>query len=502
MASVGRPYLLGIISLLLASMPLLSLMQFPAINFTKVGKGTISTHSLLLKLHKIIVFVKPSIAKGTRDFLPLQARRRNYIFATIREVFEKYGFSPIETPAIELLSTLTGKYGEEGDRLLFKILNNGDFLKKADKKAIEEGNSNGVIPSIAKRGLRYDLTVPFARFVVMHQNEIAFPFKRYQIQPVWRADRPQKGRYQEFYQCDVDVVGSDSLMYEAELVQIYSEVFDRLKVPAKIRYNNRKILAGIAEVAGIADQMTTMTVAIDKLDKVGQEGVDKELRERGISDEAIATIGRILNITDLDTLATEFANSETGLKGIEEIKEMLNYLSSTTLANEAIFDITLARGLSYYTGCIFEVNAIGVKMGSIGGGGRYADLTSIFGKKGLSGVGVSFGAARIYDVMEELNLFPEETSNTLSVLFVAFNKNNHRYAFDCLNKVRAAGINADLYPEPAKFQKQMKYANNINVPYVVVIGDEEMESESLALKNMTTGEQVKLSLDEIIATVQ
>ncbi|MEL7220355.1 MAG: histidine--tRNA ligase [Bacteroidota bacterium] len=447
--------------------------------------------------------MKPSIPKGTRDFLPQQVNRRNYIFNTIRQVFIKYGYQAIETPVMEKLDTLTGKYGEEGDRLLFKVLNNGDYLKKANQEALDARNSNQLTSSISKRGLRYDLTVPFARFVVMHQNDLSFPFKRYQIQPVWRADRPQKGRYQEFYQCDVDVVGSKSLSYEAELVQIYDEVFSTLKIQTVTRINNRKVLAGIADVAGIPDQMIEMTVAIDKLDKIGIEGVRKELDQRGISAEAIATIERILAIKELDQLKTALSTSETGLLGVEEIMTVMNYLDGYEIQNRFEFDITLARGLSYYTGCIFEANVDTtahptIKMGSIGGGGRYEDLTSMFGMRDMSGVGVSFGAERIYDVLEELDLFPSQDAAALKVLLIAFDQQSHLYAFRCLNKLRAAGINADLYPDPVKLNKQMKYANERQVPYTIVIGDNEMESGQLALKDMQNREQELLSLDDII----
>ncbi len=442
--------------------------------------------------------MKPSIPKGTRDFTPEQVSKRNYIFDTIKKVFIKYGYQPIETPVMENLSTLTGKYGEEGDKLLFKVLNNGDYLKKADKQAIADGNSTKLTSSISKRGMRYDLTVPFARFVVMHQNEISFPFKRYQIQPVWRADRPQKGRYQEFYQCDVDVVGSDSLMYEAELVQIYDEVFATLGVKAEIKVNNRKILEGIAEAAGIADQFMDMTIAIDKLDKIGIEGVRKDLAGRGISEAAIDKIEKMLGVTSLAPLKELFADSPTGLKGIEELEEFHKYFDLKTPTNDVVFDITLARGLSYYTGCIFEVKAKDVKMGSIGGGGRYDYLTGNFGLKNVSGVGVSFGAARIFDVMEELDLFPKERGDSLKLLFVTFDDAAHKYAFDCLNKVRAAEINADLYPSPAKMKKQMKYANDRKVPFVAVIGSNEVEAQKVQLKNMETGEQTLLSIEEVI----
>ena len=451
--------------------------------------------------------MKPSIPKGTRDFLPQQVNRRNYIFDTIRSVFVKYGYQSIETPVMENLSTLTGKYGEEGDRLLFKVLNNGDFLKKADAAALEAGDSTKVIPSISKRGLRYDLTVPFARFVVMYQNDLSFPFKRYQIQPVWRADRPQKGRYQEFYQCDVDVVGSDSLSYEAELVQIYDEVFGKLGVKTITRINNRKVLAGIAEVAGIPDQMVEMTVAIDKLDKIGLDGVVNELRQREIGETAIEQISTILEIKDLDALATALQSSETGMQGVEEIKTVFAYLEGYELSNQLQFDVTLARGLNYYTGCIFEVNVDtaehpDVKMGSIGGGGRYADLTSVFGLKNMPGVGVSFGAERIYDVLEELELFPAEDSAALKVLFIAFDEKSHRYAFRCVNRLRAADINADLYPDPVKLKKQMKYANDRQVPFVILIGDNEMESGELTFKNMQSGEQEQLTIETIMERLQ
>ncbi|MEY4904244.1 MAG: hypothetical protein RLZZ292_2059 [Bacteroidota bacterium] len=445
--------------------------------------------------------MKPSIPEGTRDFSPEQVFKRTYIFDTIKKVFSKYGYAPIETPTMEKLSTLTGKYGEEGDRLLFKILNNGDFLAKANKEAIAAGNSTKLISSISERGLRYDLTVPFARYVVMHQNDIDFPFKRYQIQPVWRADRPQKGRYREFYQCDCDVVGSGSLMYEAELMQIYDEVFHHLNLNVAIKINNRKVLEGIAEAAGIKEKFIDMTVAIDKLDKVGMEGVEKELTERGIGSEAIEKIKQILDVKTLAPLKVLFADSPIGLKGIEELETFHTYFDLFEIKNELVFDITLARGLNYYTGCIFEVQAKDAKMGSIGGGGRYDDLTGVFGLKGVSGVGISFGAERIYDVMEELNLFPTETTNSLKVLFVAFDAATHLFAFDCLTKLRKAGINADLYPEPTKMQKQMKYANARDVPYVAIVGETEMQEGKIMLKNMGTGEQQLLSVAEIIAIV-
>lgn len=446
--------------------------------------------------------MKPSIPKGTRDFGPEEVNKRNYIFDTIRSVFVKYGFQPIETPVMEKLSTLTGKYGEEGDKLLYKVLNNGDFLKKADQQAIADGNSTGLIASIADKGMRYDLTVPFARYVVMHQNDIAFPFKRYQIQPVWRADKPQKGRYREFFQCDADVVGSKSLMNEAELMQIYDEVFARLGVNVEIKINNRKVLYGMAEAAGIADQFMDMTIAIDKLDKIGMEGVRREMGAKGIPEAAMDQIEVMLKVDQLEPLKELMASSETGLQGIEELEKFHHYFDTYAAKNEVNFDITLARGLNYYTGCIFEVKAKDVEIGSIGGGGRYDDLTSVFGLKDVSGVGISFGADRIYLVMEELGLFPEEAVNGLQLLFVTFDEPAHDYAFKCLHEVRAAGINAELFPEPAKMKKQMKYANARQVPYVVVVGSNEMESGRLGFKNMASGEQQDLTLAEIIDLLQ
>lgn len=442
--------------------------------------------------------MKASILKGTRDFGPAVVARRNYIFDTIRQIFVKFGYQPIETPAMEKLSTLAGKYGDEGDQLLFKILNNGPFLSKADEKGLAERDESRVLPSISKRGLRYDLTVPFARFVVMHQNDLSFPFKRYQIQPVWRADRPQANRYQEFYQCDVDVVGSDSLMYEAELVQIYDEAFHALKLPVEIKVNNRKILAGMAEAAGIADRFMDMTIAIDKLDKIGIDGVRDEMHKKNIPDAAIDTIEELLEVKGLDELEAKFAEAPTGRQGIEELRQFHRYFDKYRARNEVNFDITLARGLNYYTGCIFEVKAKGVQMGSIGGGGRYADLTSVFGLKNVSGVGVSFGADRIYNALEELDLFPDTFRDELQVLLVALDQEAHEYAYEQVLQLRAAGINADLYPEPAKMKKQMKYANDRGVPYVIIIGSEEMKSGKLSLKLMESGEQVKKDLTEIM----
>ena len=442
--------------------------------------------------------MKPSVPKGTRDFSPEQVFKRNYIFNVIRSVFENYGYRPIETPTMENLSTLTGKYGNEGDKLLFKVLNNGDFLSKANEEALQQRDSNQLLPSISKRGLRYDLTVPFARYVVMHQNDIAFPFKRYQIQPVWRADRPQKGRYQEFYQCDADVVGSTSLIYEAELAQIYDQVFATLGIEVQIRLNNRKVLAGIAEIAGISEQMVDMTVAIDKLDKVGMDGVCTEMEKRGIAQQSILKIRNLLESATIENLKEQLVGSDIGMQGIAELEEVLLLTRPNERTNEVKFDITLARGLNYYTGCIFEITTEVVKMGSLGGGGRYDDLTGIFGMKNVSGVGISFGAARIFDVMEELNLFPSQQENNIQVLFVAFNKATLQFAFECVTDVRKAGIKADIYPDPGKLKKQLKYADARNVPFVALIGDTELDSGTATLKDMKSGEQENLSIDLLI----
>ena len=442
--------------------------------------------------------MKPSIPKGTRDFSPAEVARRKHIFDTIRNVFEKYGYQPIETPVMENLSTLTGKYGEEGDKLLFKVLNNGDFLAKADENALAEKNSTQLVASISKRGLRYDLTVPFARYVVMYQHELSFPFKRYQIQPVWRADRPQKGRYQEFYQCDADVVGSDALMYESELALIYDEVFQALGIPVVISINNRKLLHGIAEVAGISGQMMDMTIALDKLDKIGWTGVHEEMAARGIPEAAAQKIAAILQSDGLEGIAAALVGSETGTKGVEELREVFRYLETSPPKHEVTLDLTLARGLNYYTGCIFEVKAKGVAMGSIGGGGRYDDLTGIFGMPGVSGVGISFGAERIYDVMVELDLFPAHNPNELQLLIMAFDEAAHLYAFRCLQFFRSRGITADLYPEPGKLKKQMKYANARQVPFVALVGETELQSGTLSLKNMESGTQELLEPEAVL----
>ncbi len=443
--------------------------------------------------------MKPSIPKGTRDFLPQQVAKRNYIFSVIKQAFQTYGYVPIETPVMEKLSTLTGKYGEEGDKLLFKILNNGDFLKKADQQAIADGQSAKLVSSIADRGLRYDLTVPFARFVTMHQNDISFPFKRYQIQQVWRADRPQKGRYREFYQCDADVVGSDSLMYEAELIQLFDKVYTDLGIAVTLKINNRKVLYGIAESQGIADQFMAMTISMDKLDKIGEEKVVAEMTARDIPEAAARKVIDILAIDSLDKLEKVFeGTSETGLKGIEELRTFHQYLDPTPLSNSLKFDISLARGLSYYTGCIFEVAANDVAIGSIGGGGRYDDLTGVFGLKGVSGVGISFGFARIYDVMEELKLFPESVTKNIDLLLVAFDEDCHRHGFQLLSELRKKGIASDLYPAPVKLKKQMKYADDIHAPYVLLIGSKEMEAKVYTLKNMSSGEQTEVDLETLV----
>ena len=445
--------------------------------------------------------IKPQNAKGTRDFGPLETQRRNFIFDTVKKHFSAHGFVPIETPAVENIDVLTGKYGEEGDRLLFKILNSGDYLKKANEQELVSKDIKSLTKKISDRGLRYDLTVPFARFVAKNRNDLSFPFKRYQIQPVWRADRPQKGRFREFFQCDADVVGSESLMYEAELVKIYDEVFSRLNVNAEIKVNNRKVLFGLAEAAGIEGQFMDMTMAIDKIDKIGEEGVIKEMSDRGISKESADQVLSNLTIDNLDDLEKAFVNSPTGLKGIEELRKLHSYLDRTETKNQISFDISLARGLTYYTGCILEVVSKDVKIGSIGGGGRYADLTSTFGLKGVSGVGISFGAARIFDVMEELNLFPENIDQNLKVLLVAFDDDTHAHAFEVLSQLRAQNIPSDLYPSPTKLKKQMKYANDMNVPYVILIGSEEKKSGKLTLKNMVTGEQSNLSIVDIIESL-
>lgn len=439
-----------------------------------------------------------------RDFAPEELNKRTYIFNIIRQTFQKFGFEQIETPTMENLSTLTGKYGEEGDQLLYKVLNSGDFLSGADEEALNSRNAKKLAFSIAEKGLRYDLTIPFARFVVMNQNDIVFPFKRYQIQPVWRADRPQKGRYREFYQCDADVVGSNSLLNEVELVQIYDEVFAKLHIPQiEIKINNRKILAGIAEVAGISEQLTSFTVAIDKLDKIGVDGVKKELAERNIPD---STLLPLLETQDMDNakklnyLEKHLAKSEMGLKGVEELRTILGMLALVQMSGTSLaIDITLARGLNYYTGAIFEVKAKSVQMGSIGGGGRYDDLTGMFGLPGVSGVGISFGADRIYDVMEELGLFPKGSFGHTKAIFINFGGNLQTEAFKYLQKVRQADIKAELYPSADKIAKQMKYADRKQIQFAIFLGEEELQQHKVKAKNLITGEENLLTEEQLIS---
>ncbi len=446
--------------------------------------------------------MKPSLPKGTRDFLPDAATKRQYLFGVIASVFRKYGFAPIETPAMENMTTLTGKYGEEGDRLLFRVLNNGDFLSGADTDALSRQDSAALAPSIAKRGMRYDLTVPFARFVVMNQNDLPFPFKRYQIQPVWRADRPQKGRYQEFYQCDVDVVGSKSLLYETELVQIYDEVFTALGLPVVIRLNHRQILTGIAEVCRIPEHLTSMTTAIDKWDKIGESGVRAEMQKRGIPENGIDQIISILAEGSLDKLSETLHESIPAINGIKDIEQVLQYLGRTSLHNRFEFDIRLARGLDYYTGCIFEVAAVDADMGSLGGGGRYDDLTAVFGMPGTPGVGISFGAERIFDVMESQKLFPSSLKSAPQILFIALSEEALMFAFIAATEVRKQGISADIYPEPSKVQKQMRYANQLGVSFVAIVGDDELHTQTVMLKNMETGDQKNMTVAELVKSLE
>lgn len=449
---------------------------------------------------------KPSIPKGTRDFSPVEMAKRNYIFNTIREVYHLYGFQQIETPAMENLSTLMGKYGEEGDKLLFKILNSGDCFAGISGEELSEMNPLKFAAKACEKGLRYDLTVPFARFVVQHRNEISFPFKRYQIQPVWRADRPQKGRYREFYQCDGDVVGSDSLINEVELIQIMDEVFRRFGICVCIKMNNRKILSGIAEIIGEAEKIVDITVAIDKLDKIGLDHVNEELRSKGLSEEAIAKLQPIILLTGsnsekIATLRELLASSETGLKGVEELDFILERVSHTPLQATLELDLTLARGLNYYTGAIFEVKALDVQIGSITGGGRYDNLTGVFGLNGVSGVGISFGADRIFDVLNQLDLYPADSLQTTQLLFTNFGKQEETYLLPLIAQVRQAGIRTELYPEAAKMKKQMSYADAKKIPYVAIVGETEMEAAKINLKNMITGEQQLVSLDELIDTL-
>ena len=450
---------------------------------------------------------KPSIPKGTRDFSPIEMAKRNYIFNTIKEVFLLYGFQQIETPAMENLSTLMGKYGEEGDKLLFKMLNSGDYLKNAPAEMLEQHDYIHLIPKISEKGLRYDLTVPFARYVVMHRNDIQFPFKRYQIQPVWRADRPQKGRYREFYQCDADVVGSDSLMNEIELVGMIDEVFKRFGINVIIKINNRKVLSGIAEVIGAPDKIVDITVAIDKIDKIGLENVNAELLEKGLSQEAVDALQPLLTLSGsneekLATLSTLLASSEVGMKGVGELSYVLSNSEAQQPNGVVELDVSLARGLNYYTGTIIEVKAKDVAIGSITGGGRYDNLTGVFGMPGTSGVGISFGADRIYDVLNTLNLYPKDTLASTKVLFVNFGEKEGAQSLQYVMKLRANGIPAEIYPDSTKMKKQMSYANDKNVAYVAMVGETEMANGTIALKCMETGEQENLTIDEVISKLK
>ena len=446
---------------------------------------------------------KPSIPKGTRDFGQQEMAERNYIFDTVKRVFRTFGYSQIDTPAMENLSTLLGKYGEEGDKLLFKVLNSGDWCQGLDPEMMQNSSIGALTNKVCEKGLRYDLTVPFARFVTQYRNDISFPFKRFQIQPVWRADRPQKGRYREFYQCDVDVVGTDSLVSELELIQIVEEVYRRLGINVCLKLNNRKILSGIAEVVGAADKIVDITVAIDKLDKIGIEKVNEELRERGLTEEQVEKLQPILNMTGstaekLATLREVLATSEVGLKGIEETETIFALCEAAGVELNIELDLTLARGLNYYTGAIFEVKALDVQMGSITGGGRYDNLTGIFGMPGVSGVGISFGADRIYDVLTELDLFPAEALEQTQVLFATFGQEELRYALTWARELRAKGIRTEVFPEPTKMKKQMGYADSNHIPFVAIVGGDEMAQQKVMLKDMTTGEQALVTLEEII----
>ena len=449
---------------------------------------------------------KPGIPKGTRDFSPVEMAKRNYIFNTIRDVYHLYGFQQIETPSMEMLSTLMGKYGEEGDKLLFKIQNSGDYFSGITDEDLLSRNAAKLASKFCEKGLRYDLTVPFARYVVMHRDEITFPFKRYQIQPVWRADRPQKGRYREFYQCDADVVGSDSLLNEVELMQIVDTVFTRFGIRVCIKINNRKILTGIAEIIGEADKIVDITVAIDKLDKIGLDNVNKELAEKGISEEAIAKLQPIIllsgtNAEKLATLKTVLSDSETGLKGVEESEFILDTLQTMGLKNEIELDLTLARGLNYYTGAIFEVKALDVQIGSITGGGCYDNLTGVFNMAGVSGVGISFGANHIFNVLNQLELYPKEAVNGTQLLFINFGEKEAAFSMGILSKARAAGIRAEIFPDAAKMKKQMSYANVKNIPFVAIVGENEMNEGKAMLKNMESGEQQLVTAEELIGAL-
>jgi histidyl-tRNA synthetase len=459
------------------------------------------------KLNRIIMAAKPGIPKGTRDFSPVEMAKRNYIFNTIRDVFHLFGYQQIETPSMENLSTLMGKYGDEGDKLLFKIQNSGDYFNGITDEELLSRNAVKLASKFCEKGLRYDLTVPFARYVVMHRDEISFPFKRYQIQPVWRADRPQKGRYREFYQCDADVVGSNSLLNEVELVQMIDRVFGKFGVRVSIKINNRKILTGIAEIIGEADKIVDITVAIDKLDKIGLENVNAELASKGIPQEAIDKLQPIIllsgsNEEKLETLKTVLATSEAGLKGVEESEFIFKTVSALGVKSEVELDLTLARGLNYYTGAIFEVKALDVQIGSISGGGRYDNLTGVFGMDGMSGVGISFGADRIFDVLNQLDLYPKEAVNGTELLFVNFGDKEAAYCLPILTKVREAGVRAEIYPDASKMKKQMGYANDKQIPFVAIVGENEMNEGKLTLKNMTTGEQSLVTPDELLAVVK
>ena len=449
---------------------------------------------------------KPSIPKGTRDFSPMEMAKRNYIFDTIKQVYQLYGFQQIETPAMETLGTLMGKYGEEGDKLLFKVLNSGDYLSKVTPEELAERNSLRLAAKLCEKGLRYDLTVPFARYVVMHREELQLPFKRYQMQPVWRADRPQKGRYREFWQFDGDIVGSDSLLNEVELMQIVDTVFSRFGVRVQIKINNRKILTGIAEVIGAAEKIVDITVAIDKLDKIGLDNVNQELREDGLSDEQIEKLQPIISLEGtndekLNTIAEVLATSETGLKGVEETRFILDTLKTLGLKNEIQLALTLARGLNYYTGAIFEVKALDVQIGSITGGGRYDNLTGIFGMPGISGVGISFGVDRIFDVLNALDCYPKDATNGTQLLFINFGEKETAYCLPSVAKAREAGIRTEIFPDSTKMKKQMSYANAKQIPFVALAGENEMAAGKLTLKNMETGEQSLITIDEIIKTI-
>ena len=450
---------------------------------------------------------KPSIPKGTRDFSPMEMAKRNYIFDTIKQVYQLYGFQQIETPAMETLGTLMGKYGEEGDKLLFKVLNSGDYLYKISDEELQERNALHLAAKLCEKGLRYDLTVPFARYVVMHREELQLPFKRYQMQPVWRADRPQKGRYREFWQFDGDIVGSDSLLNEVELMQIVDTVFNRFGVRVQIKINNRKILTGIAEVIGAAEKIVDITVAIDKLDKIGLDNVNQELREDGLSEEQIEKLQPIISLEGtndekLNTIAEVLASSETGLKGVEETRFILDTLKTLGLKNEIQLDLTLARGLNYYTGAIFEVKALDVQIGSITGGGRYDNLTGIFGMPGISGVGISFGVDRIFDVLNALDCYPKDAVNGTQLLFINFGEKETAYCLPVVAKAREAGIRTEIFPDATKMKKQMSYANAKQIPFVALAGENEMAAGKLTLKNMLTGDQQLVSAEELVSAVK